>query len=136
MAADAGQMTVLALRLHPGDDLKLGIEAAFAETGAGAGCIVAAVGSLSRAVVRPAGREDGITFEGDMELVALDGTLSPDGAHLHLAVSDAEGRVTGGHLLPGSVVRTTAELVLGLIAGITFAREIDPATGFRELTIT
>ena len=44
----------------------------------------------------------------------LRGTFSPDGAHLHIAIADSSGAVIGGHLCPGSLVRTTAELVVGL----------------------
>jgi predicted DNA-binding protein with PD1-like motif len=51
-------------------------------------------------------------------------------------VADADGRVTGGHLLDGCMVRTTAEIVLGLVDGLAFAREVDPSTGWRELSIT
>ena len=35
---------------------------------------------------------------------------SPDGAHLHIAIAVSSGDVIGGHLGPGSLVRTTAEL--------------------------
>ena len=38
-------------------------------------------------------------------------TLSPDGAHLHGSVADANGEVMGGHVMPGCIVRTTAEVV-------------------------
>ncbi len=77
-----------------------------------------------------------LTLAGPLEIVALSGTLSPDGVHLHLAVADAEGRMTGGHLLAGCIVRTTAELVLGLAAGVAFARRPDPRTGYAELSMT
>lgn len=33
-------------------------------------------------------------------------------AHLHITVADSSGRVLGGHLCAGSLVRTTAELVI------------------------
>ncbi|MBL9059102.1 MAG: DUF296 domain-containing protein, partial [Mangrovicoccus sp.] len=68
-----------------------------------------------------------------LEIVALSGTLSRDGVHLHLAVADATGAMTGGHLLAGSLVRTTAELVLALAAEVVFHRPLDPATGYPEL---
>ncbi len=52
---------------------------------------------------------------GELEILSLAGTLSPDGVHLHMAVADSSGTVIGGHLCAGSLVRTTAELVLGLL---------------------
>ena len=123
----------LALRLRPGDDLRGAIEAAFAAGPEAAGFVVAAVGSLSRAALRPAGREDPLVLGLPLEIVGLSGTLSGDGVHLHMAVSDATGAMTGGHLLPGCTIRTTAELVLGLAASVAFRRLPDPATGFPEL---
>ena len=62
-------------------------------------------------------------------------TVSPDGAHLHMSVSDAQGRVLGGHVARGCTVRTTAELLLVLLPGHRFSRELDSATGFAELQI-
>lgn len=129
---DAARERRAVLRLAPGADLRGGIEAAFAAEGAGAGYVAACVGSLSRAAIRPAGRDDALTLEGDMEIVSLSGTLTPDGPHLHVAVADAAGRMTGGHLLPGCAVRTTAEVVIDL-APARLRRAHDPATGYDEL---
>ena len=42
----------------------------------------------------------------------------------------------GSHLCAGSLVRTTAELVIGLLPEWRFSRELDPATGYAELRIT
>jgi predicted DNA-binding protein with PD1-like motif len=123
------------LRLRPGDDLRPALEQWTRERAIAAGFVVAAVGSLSVARLRFAGRDEGTRLDGPLELVALSGTLSPDGAHLHASVSDADGRVTGGHLLPGCLVRTTAEIVVGVPPGVAFARVHDPATGYRELVI-
>ncbi|MEO7885684.1 MAG: DUF296 domain-containing protein, partial [Polaromonas sp.] len=61
------------------------------------------------------------------------GTLSPDGAHLHASVAMATGEMRGGHVMPGCVVRTTAEIVLAPLQGWVFAREHDDQTGFKEL---
>lgn len=69
-------------------------------------------------------------------MISAVGSLSPDGAHLHIAVSDSKGAVIGGHLCAGSLVRTTAELVIGLLPEWRFRRELDPATGYAELRIS
>ncbi|GGL63670.1 PPC domain-containing DNA-binding protein [Wenxinia marina] len=123
----------LALRLPPGADLRRALEDAFSDTGATAGFVAAAVGSLASAALRLADRDVAHTVPGPLEIVALSGTLSPDGPHLHLIVADADGRTTGGHLLPGCPVRTTAEIVLALTSAARFARPTDPATGYAEL---
>ena len=124
-----------AFRLLPGDDLRRGIEEAFEATGARAGFVAAVVGSLTEARLRHAGREEGAVTPGPLEILSLSGTLGEDGVHLHLSVSDARGAVAGGHLLHGCPVRTTAEIVLGLLPDLVFERPVDPATGHRELAI-
>ena len=45
------------------------------------------------------------------------------------------GWAIGGHLCAGARVRTTAELVIGLLPEWRFLRELDPATGYAELEI-
>jgi len=44
--------------------------------------------------------------------------------------------VIGGHLCAGSLVRTTTELVIGLLPEWRFRRELDPVTGHAELQIS
>ncbi len=131
-------MQVHVLRLAPGDDLRAALEASFAQLanthGIAAACIVSAVGSLSEAVLRYADKSGGTEVGGPLELLMLSGTLSPDGAHLHGSVADAQGQVKGGHILPGCIVRTTAEVVIALLPGWEFRRELDAATGYSELT--
>jgi predicted DNA-binding protein with PD1-like motif len=124
-------MNVHVLRLSPGDDLRASLERAFA--GLSAACIVSAVGSLSNAMLRYADKPGGTETDGPLELLMLSGTLSADGAHLHGSVADAQGAVKGGHIMHGCVVRTTAEVVIALLPGWEFRRELDAATGFKEL---
>ena len=126
-----------ALRLHPGDDLRGGLEAFAVERGLRAAWVATGVGSLTDVHLRLADQAGGTRLAGRFEIVGLVGTLSASGgSHLHLAVADGRGRVTGGHVLPGgNLVYTTAEVVVGYEHGLTFAREVDPATGFRELVI-
>ena len=129
-------MKVVPLRLLPGDDLRLTLEAWMGEQQEQAGCMISAVGSLSVAQLRLAGAEEASTIHGELEILSLASTLSPDGAHLHIAVAGSQGAVIGGHLCAGSLVRTTAELVVGLLPQWRFNRVLDPATGYAELQIT
>ena len=39
--------------------------------------------------------------------------------------ADADGEVVGGHIMPGCIVRTTAEVVIALLPGWEFRRELD-----------
>ncbi|EJL90973.1 putative DNA-binding protein with PD1-like DNA-binding motif [Polaromonas sp. CF318] len=125
------------LRLTPGEDLRLALAKAFADLQAGqnttAACIISAVGSLSRAVLRYADQPEGTLLAEPLELVTLSGTLSADGVHLHASVATACGEMRGGHVMPGCVVRTTAEIVLAPLPGWVFTREQDAQTGFKEL---
>jgi predicted DNA-binding protein with PD1-like motif len=125
-------MKVVPLRLHPGDDLRLALEAWMGAQQEQAGCVLSAVGSLSLAQLRLAGATQATAIHGELEILSL----SLDGAHLHIAVSDSKGAVIGGHLCAGSLVRTTAELVIGLLPESQFRRELDPATGHAELRIS
>lgn len=52
-----------------------------------------------------------------------------------MSVANAEGRVTGGHVVDGCMVRTTAEVLLVLLPEWSFTRELDPHTGFLELVL-
>jgi predicted DNA-binding protein with PD1-like motif len=129
-------MKVVPLRLHPGADLRLALEAWMGEQEELAGCVISAVGSLSLAQLRLAGASQATAIHGELEILSLSGTLSPDGAHLHIAIARSSGTVIGGHLCAGSLVRTTAELVIGLLTEWQFRRELDPATGHAELRIS
>jgi len=128
-------MHTLALRLGPGEDLRAALDGALARRGGEAAFVVSGIGSLRRACIRFAGAETPTLLEGDLEILTLAGTLSPDGSHLHVSVSDAQGRVWGGHAAPGCEVRTTAEVLVALLPEWRFAREHDPATGYAELAV-
>ena len=128
-------MRTIALRLRPGADLKGELVALTARERVRAGWVLTCVGSLSQARLRLAGGAEHASWRGTFEIVALTGTLSPDGGHLHLAVADHQGRTIGGHLAEGCTVRTTAEVVVAADDGLVFAREHDPDTGYDELVV-
>jgi predicted DNA-binding protein with PD1-like motif len=128
-------MRSLAFRLRPGQDLRVETVAAARAAGFRAAIVLTCVGSLSRAALRPAGIDRTDVLEGDMEILSFVGTISPDGPHLHLAVADNTGKMTGGHAQDGSIVRTTAEIVLGELEEVVFTRPIDPGTTWDELVV-
>ena len=128
-------MTPLPVRLQPGDDLRDRLEALVREQRIAAAFVLSGIGSLARVAIRHAGALRPELHDGDFEIIALSGSLSADGAHLHMAIADAAGRVTGGHVAAGCRVRTTAEILLAVLPGWTFARRRDSATGYPELVI-
>ena len=128
-------MRTVAVRLRPGQDLRRELLAVAERERIQAGWVLTGVGSLSRATLRLAGAARHATLEGALEIVALVGTLSRGGSHLHLAVADDHGATVGGHLADGCVVRTTAEVVVGADDRMRFDREPDPETGYDELVV-
>jgi len=123
------------LRLLPGDDLRGALEAAVAAQGCTAAFVLAGIGSLAQTRLRLAGAEAPHVLDGDVEILSLSGSIAANGAHLHMSVADADGRVLGGHVAPGCRVRTTAELLLALLPDDHFIRDLDPATGYAELVV-
>jgi len=128
-------MRTLPVRLRPQQDLRGTLQSVLAEHQAGAGFVLQGIGSLSKARVRFAGISEPTELHGDLEILTLAGSLSPDGVHLHISVSDAEGRVLGGHVAPGCIVRTTAEILVALLPDHAFSCAPDPASGWDELVI-
>ena len=129
-------MQAIPLRLFPGQDLRGALEAVLTEHGAGAAFVLQGIGSLSVAQLRWAGAEHSTELRGDLEILTLAGSLAPDGAHLHIAIADAQGHVMGGHVAAGCIVRTTAEILLAVLPDHQFSREHDGAgSGFRELVV-
>lgn len=126
-------MELVPLRLRPGDDLRGTLEAATRERGWPAAFVVSGIGSLSEACLRLAGATEPTRLKGELEILTLGGSLSPDGAHLHISVSDASGELRGGHVAPGCIVRTTAELLIARLDEWRFTRTHDDATGYAEL---
>jgi predicted DNA-binding protein with PD1-like motif len=108
-------MNTLPLRLTPGQDLRQAIEAAVCGQGCSAAFVLSGIGSLSTAGLRFAGADAPQRLTGDMEILSLSGTVASSSSHLHMALSTATGDVLGGHVAPGCIVRTTAEVLLALL---------------------
>lgn len=130
-------MKTIAKRLLDGQDLMVEIVKLVKEHDIKAGVILSAVGSLTQSNIRVPvinGETKYINPE-NLEIDNLHGTVSVNGVHLHISVSDVEGHVMGGHLKEGCIIRTTCELVIGVLDDKEFVRQPDPSTRFDELTI-
>ncbi|MEB3334067.1 MAG: DUF296 domain-containing protein [Cyanobacteriota bacterium] len=117
-------MHVVPLQLAPGSDLRRSLEDVARSRGA-SGFVLGVVGDLSRASFQCPGQPGPTVMEGDLEIITLNGTLSPEGVHLHLSLSDGACQVWGGHLEPGSLVRKGAHVLVGLFTD----SPVDPAPG-------
>lgn len=124
-----------AIRLKPGDDLKKSLQEFVNSKCIEAGWVAACVGSLTNISIRFANVPTGTKKSGHFEIVSLSGTLSTNGSHLHVSVSDGDGVTTGGHLLDGNIIYTTAEIVIQSAPALQFFREEDGTTEWRELQI-
>lgn len=128
-------MLTLPLRLTPGQDLRAALQAAAADHAGAGAFVLSGIGSLSVAQLRLAGAGGVTAYRGDIEILTLAGTLTPDGPHLHMSIADAAGRVVGGHVGAGCIVRTTAEVLLALLPEHALGREPDPLSGYSELVV-
>ena len=131
-------MRTIAKRLVDGQDLLVEIQVLVKLHDIQAGVILSAVGSLKTSKIRVPvidGEVKYITPE-NLEIDNLHGTVSVNGSHLHISVSNVEGSVLGGHIKEGCIVRTTCELVIGVLDDVVFDRLPDKTTGFDEITIS
>ena len=124
-----------AFRLKPGQDLFNGIREFVQEHQIEAGFIITCVGSLTRFNLRFANQSEGTSGNGHFEIVSLSGTVSKNGNHIHMSISDSDGKTIGGHLLIDNIIYTTAEIVIGENTDLIFTREKDGTTPWEELNI-
>jgi len=122
-------------RLKPGQDLFDSMQAFAHEKHIEAGCVLSGVGSLAHARLRLANRDFDPEYDGHFEIVSITGTVSIHGSHLHIAVSDGDGKTTGGHLGSGCNIYTTAEIVIAVFNDIIYKREFAEDSGYDELVV-
>jgi predicted DNA-binding protein with PD1-like motif len=122
-------------RLKPGQDLLASLEDFVSKHGIAAGCVLCAVGSLTHATLRLANRASYNDYDGHFEIVSMTGTLSVHGSHLHISISDGDGRTLGGHLVGGCLVYTTAEIVVAVFEDVVYKRELAQDSGYDELVV-
>jgi len=128
-------MDTLAIRLHPGQDLKVELDRLIDKHQIEAACILTCVGSLTTAVIRFANQECSERLDGHYEIISLTGVLSKHGSHYHIAIAGDRGNSYGAHLMDGCKIYTTAEIVIGVISAYSFLRTFDPQTGYPELEV-
>ncbi|MGB7566193.1 MAG: DUF296 domain-containing protein [Prochlorococcaceae cyanobacterium] len=109
-------MRSVPLQLGPGTDVRHALEQ-LARQEQASGFVLGVVGNLSQAAFQCPGAQAPTLLRGELEIITLQGTLSPAGVHLHLSVSDPECQVWGGHVEPGTLVLKGADLLVGLLAG-------------------
>ena len=124
-----------AFRLTPGQDLKKSIDSFVKANRIEAGWISCGVGSLTNYNIRFANQPSGSKGSGHFEIVSLIGTVSTNGSHVHISISDSTGKTIGGHLLDQNIIYTTAEIVISEADDLVFTREKDGTTPWEELHV-
>jgi predicted DNA-binding protein with PD1-like motif len=129
-------MRSFTFRLKPGQDLFDSIETFVSEKKIEAGCVLSSVGSLTHATLRLANRGYYNEYEGHFEIVSMTGTVSTNGSHIHISISDGDGVTIGGHLVSGCKIYTTAEIVLAVFEDVVYQRELlENDSGYEELVV-
>jgi len=124
-----------ALRLQPGQDLRVELGRFAKAKKLRAAFVASCAGSCTRTSIRYANQPGASVREGHFEIVSLTGTLAADGMHVHASFADSTGATFGGHLMDGSLVYTTAEIVIGELTRAAYGREVDSTYGYRELVV-
>ena len=132
----AGPMVFHCIRLKRGEDLMESIKQVCREKNIKAGVLLSGVGCILRGRVRDASGVNIREITEHCEIVSLNGTVSAERCHIHIALSQEDLSTIGGHLCTGCIVNTTCELVLGQLPGIAYGVEEDPETGYDELIFT
>lgn len=128
-------MKIYPLRLKPNQDLRQSLKNFANEENIKAGFILSAIGSLKQAKIRFANQSNSILLTDKFEILSLNGTIATSGVHLHIAISDKQGKTIGGHLDNECIIYTTAEIIIGTTEEFIFNRTIDEQTGYKELEI-
>ena len=126
-------MRTICRRLRRGDDLLRSIERIAKEEHLALGVVLSGVGCISRGRVRDA---SGVTLreiDQPCEIVSLNGTVSEQRCHIHIAISKEDLSTVGGHLVEGCIINTTCELVLLELDGWRCGVEQDSETGYDEI---
>jgi len=121
-------------RVFKGEDLFEAIKQRVQESGIKAGIFIL-IGSLDKSVIGyyKEGRYRSIELDGPLEIASCMGNIAVNEKseriiHCHIVVSNEKGEAFGGHLMKGSIVGATAELVIIEGAGVNLQRALDETT--------
>ena len=107
-------MRVRAVRLDAGADVRRSLED-LAHRENAQGFVLSIVGNMGQATFACPGRVSPTVLSGELEIITLQGTIGPQGVHLHLSFSDGDCQVWGGHLEYGSLILKAADLLVGFV---------------------
>ena len=76
------------------------------------GYVSGVVGNLRQVCIQCPGNQEINKFEGNLEIVSLNGHFNKGEVHLHLSFADEGCNVFGGHLEEGSIVKKGTDILL------------------------
>ena len=77
-----------------------------------------------------------LNWKEKFEIVSLVGCISIERCHVHICLSDKNGKTIGGHLLDeGNIIFTTGEIVLGVLPELKFSEKQCDLSGWPELIV-
>lgn len=134
---------VIAFRLQPGTDVLLGLTEACKRAGINNGVILSGIGSLNgvqfcNPVELPTkagyGYGETLHLTGPIELTSAAGIICHDdegntNLHVHIGLSDRHGNAHGGHLVEGTKVLLTVDVVIAEIEGMVMGRKFNDELG-------
>jgi uncharacterized protein len=135
---------VIAVRLRPGTDVLLGLTEACKRNNLNNGVILSAIGSLDgvkfcNPVELPEskagyGYGEVLHLTGPIELTSAAGIICHDdegvtNLHVHVSLSDRYGNAHGGHLVEGTKVLLTVDVILAEIEGLVMGRKFSEELG-------
>tara|TARA_Y100001968_G_scaffold331139_1_gene384860 strand:+ start:509 stop:1120 length:612 start_codon:yes stop_codon:yes gene_type:complete len=77
--------------------------------------LISAVGDLSKVSFKCPLNDKAVVFEKKLEILTLSGYIRSNESHLHISVSDENCGVLGGHLLSGTTVLKSLDVLIGVI---------------------
>ena len=101
IVSGAGEMVCHCIRLRRGEDLLESIRRVCKEKNIHAGVILSGVGCLLRGRIRDASGVNIREITDHCEIVSLNGTVSAQRCHVHIALSFEDMHTVGGHLSTG-----------------------------------
>ncbi len=131
---------VLAIRLRPGTDVLKGLEEACHRSGINSGVILSAIGSLDGvAYCNPVelpekkagyGYGEVLHLTGPIELTNGSGIICHDAEgntnlHVHMALRERYCNANCGHLVEGTKVLLTVDVIIAEIEGMVMGRQFD-----------
>ncbi len=80
--------------------------------------LISAVGDLSKVSFKCPLNDKPVILEKKLEIITLTGFLKTSESHFHISVSDEKCSVFGGHLLPGTIVLKSLDVLIGVIPNL------------------